>query len=121
MKKLNSKKFLEVIMKKINTIYKCYYEEATVKAKFPYCVVPTLAIRPLNAGYSCIFDIEIFNNEISDISTEKICDDLVNILDHFSYSDNDISIWISLENCVINKSNEQDLSARRVSFEARFF
>ena len=64
MKKL-TKEFIKQLLAEINKIRTCYYEEAPKNTIYPYLVVPTLQINPLESGYICLFDIEIYNNELS--------------------------------------------------------
>ena len=67
-----TEKFIENLLPKGNTIYTCYYEEAPKKKKFPYCVIPTLVLSPLDSGYMCMVDIELYNDEFTNTSIEKI-------------------------------------------------
>jgi len=120
MKKL-TKTFLEQLMKKINTIMTVYYEEAPKSASFPFGVVPTLSITPLDYGYQCLFDIEIYINELSLIDVETLCDNLRSNLDGYHFKNKDIGFHIGFENQYLTKENEQDLSMRRISFIARIF
>lgn len=120
MRKL-TEKFLEKLMTKINTIMHAYYEEAPKTASFPYGVVPTLSITPLDYGYQCLFDIEIYINELSNSDVEKLCDDLRVGLDGYHYNDNDVSFHIGFESQYLTKQNEQDLVMRKVTFIARIF
>ena len=116
-----TEKFIEKLLEKINTIYTCYYEEAPKKAKFPYCVVPTLVISPLDSGYMCMVDIELYNDEFTDVSIEKMCDDFREELDGYSYKDNDIGYYLGFESQYLSKSNEQDLTYRKITFVSRIF
>lgn len=113
--------FLEKFMDKINEYITCYYEEAPNSAAFPFGVIPSLNINPLNSGYLCTFDIELYNNEISNITIESICDLLRSNLDGYSYQDNDIAFHTCFENQYLVKQNEQDLIYRRITFSARIF
>lgn len=123
MKKLNNmtKLFIKQLLTKINEYYQCYYEEAPTSTSFPYLVVPTLNIVPLNSGYSCIFDIEIYNNEISEVDIEDIFDTLLNNLNNYSYNDENIGFHVGFEDGMLQKSAEQDLTVRKISFSARIF
>lgn len=114
-------KFIEVFIKEINKYYTCYYEEAPSNASFPYLVMPTLNLTPLSSGYLGLVDIEVYNNELSNISVENIIDDLRDKISGFCYHDNNIGFHVGFENQVINKSNEQDIIIRRISFSARIF
>jgi len=116
-----TKTFLEKLMAKLNTIMTVYYEEAPKSASFPYGVVPTLSITPLDYGYQCLFDVELYINELSDTDVEKLCDDLRAGLDGYHYRDNTIGFHVGFENQYLTKQNEQDLVMRRVSFIARIF
>jgi len=115
-------KFIELLLQKINEHYTAYYEEAPNNAKFPYCVVPTLQVRELNkGGYSGVFDIEVYNNELSDISVETISDTLRTELNGFFYIGDLLGYHIGFSDQLIMKSTEADLIIRRVTFEARIF
>lgn len=116
-----SKEFIKQLMTEINKIRTCYYEEADKKAVFPYLVVPTIQINPLEAGYICLFDIEIYNNELSNVITEDICDELKNGLDRLSVKTNMLGFHLGFDSQYLMNSNEQDLIARRISFSARIF
>lgn len=114
-------KFVEVFIKEINKYYTCYYEEAPNDARFPFLIMPTLNLTPLSMGYLAIVDIEIYNNELSNISVENILDELRDNLDGWSYHDKDIGFHIGFDNQVINKSTEQDIIIRKITFSARIF
>lgn len=120
MKKLN-KKFLIALLDKCNEIMPIYYEEALKKAQFPFGVIPTLTINPLNYGYQCLFDIELFVNELSDSCVEDLCDKLISGLDGYSYMDQDIGFYLMFDNQYLTKQTEQDFTMRKVSFVARIF
>ena len=113
--------FLTALQTEINKYYTCYYEESPSDAAFPFLVIPTLNLTPLYDGYQGIFDIEIYINELSDQTVESIMDNLREKLEGYSYHDNNIGFHIGFENQIIVKSNEQDLSVRRMSFVARIF
>lgn len=115
------KEFIKQLLIKINTLYNCYYEEAPKNAKFPYLVIPTLHLVPLNSGYSGIIDIEINNNEISKIYTEDIIDNLNKKFNEFSFLNEKIGFHLGTDSINILKSSDQDLINRRISFEARVF
>lgn len=115
------KEFIKQIMNKINEYYTAYYEEADNDTSFPYLVVPTLNITPLNSGYSCFLDLEIYNNEISTVTIEDIVDTIKNALNGYSFNNEKIAFHLNLENIQLSNSNEQDLKYKRISFEARIF
>lgn len=115
------KEFIKQLMNKINEYYTAYYEEAPKNTSFPYLVVPTLNITPLNAGYRCLVDIEIYNNELSEIMIEEIVEELKNGLDNYSFNNNKIAFHLGLDDIYLNTSNEQDLNFKRITFEARIF
>lgn len=113
--------FVTQILNVLNESYEAYYEEAPITAKFPYLVVPTLNLTPLDAGYTCIFDVEIYNNELSKISTEDIMDYLIQTFKDYCFCNDKIGFHTGFENGNIVKIQEQDLIERRVSFCARLF
>lgn len=114
-------RFIEVLIEEINKYYTCYYEEAPNNTKFPYLIMPTLNVTPLDSGYLAVFDLEIYINEISDVSVETIIDTIRDKLDGFSFCEKGLGFHIGLDNHLIVKSNEQDLSMRRITFSARLF
>lgn len=117
-----SKEFIKQLMIKINSIHDCYYEESPKDVKFPYCVVPTIVISPLDPGYICMFDIELYTNEISGaISLEEMCDELRIGLDRSLVRGSGFNSHLGFEDQNLTKSNEQDLISRRISFSARIF
>lgn len=113
--------FITKLQEEINKYYTCYYEESPSNAVFPFLVIPTMNLTPLYDGYQGIFDIEIYINELSNQTVESIMDDLRDKLEGYSYRDNNLGFHIGFENQIIVKSNEQDLSIRRMSFSARIF
>ena len=115
------KEFILQLLTEINKNYECYYEEAPINAKFPYLVIPTLHLIPLNAGYSGTVDIEINNNELSKIQTEDIIDNLNNKLNEYSFINDKIGFHLGISDINILKASDQDLINRRISFEARIF
>lgn len=115
------KEFIIQLLNLINTQYTAYYEEAPKGARFPYVVVPSLSTSPLNAGYHCLFDIEIYINELSNITVETIMDTIRDLLNDYNFSNNKVSFHIGYENENIIKSTEQDLSIRKMTFSARIF
>lgn len=115
------KEFIKQLLDEINKYYTCYYEEAPNNSTFPYLVIPTLHVIPLNAGYSCVVDIEINNNELGKVLTEDIIDDLNNKLNEFNFVNNKIGFHLGISDINILKASDQDLISRRISFEARIF
>lgn len=115
------KEFIKQIMDKINEYYTAYYEEAEKTTSFPYLVVPTLNITPLNAGYRCLVDIEIYINELSELTVEDIVETLKKGLDGFSFNNDRIAFHLGLDNIYLSSSNEQDLKYKKITFEARIF
>lgn len=116
-----TKEFIKALLNKINEYYKCFYEEADNSTTFPYLVVPTLTLTPLNSGFLSVFDIEIYNNEISTVSVEDIFDDLLNNLDNYQFCNDKIAFHLGFEDGNLQKSTEQDLTIRKISFSARIF
>lgn len=114
-------RFIELLIKEVNKYYNCYYEEAPSNTTFPYLVMPTLSLTPLDTGYSGVFDLEIYINELSEESIEQIMDTLRDNFDGFSFFENGLAFHIGFDNQLIVKSNEQDLSIRRITFTARLF
>lgn len=114
-------KFVEIIMKEINKHCNCYYEEAPNDTTFPYVVMTTLTLNPLDSGYNGIFDLEIYINELSTESVENLIDTLRDNLDGFFYRDKNLAFHVGFDSQLIVKSNEQDLSMRRITFQARLF
>ena len=123
MNKKITRLFLESLMKKINEelSYKVYYEEAPNNALFPYGVIPTLSINSLDYGYNCILDIEIYVNELSEKNVEDLCDELRILLDGYSFYKDGFGFHINYDTQILSKSNEQDLTYRRITFIARIF
>lgn len=113
--------FLTALLEKCNEIMPVYYEEALKKANFPFGVIPNLSITPLNYGYQCLFDIELYVSEFSNYSVEELCDKLREGLDGYSYSSNDIGFYLMFESQYLSKQSEQDFTMRKVSFVARIF
>lgn len=118
-----TRKFIEKIIEKAekDLSFKIYYEEAPNDAKFPYGVIPTLTISPLDYGFNCVFDIEIYVNESANINVEDLCDELRINYDNYSICEDDIGFHIGYDNHILTKQSEQDLVYRRVSFIARIF
>lgn len=115
-------KFIELVLNKINEYYTCYNEEVPSSASFPYLVVPTFQFIPNEeSGFISTFDIEIYTNELSNISYEEIIDTLRDNLDGFFYHDDKISFHLGYDKDINLNSNEQDLIIRSISFTARIF
>lgn len=114
-------KFIKAFLGELNKHYNAYYEKADSLAKFPYIVVPTISLRPLNSGYSTLIDIEIYNNEQSETTIESIVDNLKNKLDDFVYNDSSIAFHLGFESAYLGTSNEQDLSIKKITYEVRIF
>lgn len=114
-------KFIRQITNYLNNEYTTYYEEAPNNAQFPYCVIPTINISSLNFGTLILFDIEIYNNELSQTSVESIIDNIKKKLDGYAYNDQYIAFHVGFENANIVKVQEQDLIERRISFSVRIF
>lgn len=114
-------KFLDNLMEYANTIMTVYYEEVPKNASYPYGVIPTLSVSSLNYGFQCLFDIELYVNEFSDVTVESLCDKLREGLDRYSYNSDDVSFHIDFENIYLSKQTEQDFTMRRVTFIARIF
>ncbi len=113
--------FLDKIMEKLNTIMTVYYEKAPDEASYPYGVVPDLSITTLNYGLQCLFDVELYINELSASNVESLCDSLRTGLDEYCYRDNNVGFHVSFESQYLGKMTEQDSSMRRVTFIARIF
>ena len=113
--------FIKAFLEKLNQHYNSYYEKADSQSGFPYLVVPTISLRPLNTGYSTLIDIEIYNNEQSNITIESIADNLKKELDDFVYNDSSIAFHLGFENAYLGTSNEQDLSIKKLTYEVRIF
>ncbi len=114
--------FIEKLINKINEYYICYYEEAPNTTSFPYLIIPTLQLNPLDDNsFSSVFDIEIYTNELSNVSVEQIIDVLRDNLNNYFYKDENIGFHLGFDNQLLIKSNEQDLSIRRITFTARIF
>ena len=113
--------FIELIMAKLNTISKIYYEEAPTNTNYPYGVVPTISFRPLDYGFECNLDIEFYVNELSDQDIDNICDSLRTGIDGYHYRDSLIGFHIYYDDQVLSKQKEQDFTYRRITFIARIF
>ncbi len=113
--------FLDKLMLKINTIMNVYYEKAPSNTSYPYGVIPDLSISSLDYGYQCLFDIELYVNELSESNVESLCDSLRVGLDEYNYKDENIGFHINFESQYLGKMTEQDSSMRRVTFIARIF
>ena len=113
--------FLTALMTKINTIMTVYYETAPNNTSYPYGVIPDLSITPLNYGFQCLFDVELYINELSDENVEALCDSLRVGLDGYNYKDENVGFHIGYDSQYLGKKTEQDSSMRRVTFIARIF
>lgn len=113
--------FLDKLMVYINTIMNTYYEKAPDNAEYPFAVVPDLTFSPLDYGYQCLFDIDIYINELSNGSVEKCCDNLRKSLDGYNYRDDKVGFHVGFNDQNLGKMTEQDSSMRRISFIARIF
>lgn len=113
--------FLEKIMSKLNTIMTVYYERVPDNATYPYGVVPDLSITPLNYGYQCLFDVEVYINELSDQNVEQLLDSLRTGLDEYNYKDSVMGFHVNYESQYMGRMTEQDSSMRRITFIARIF
>ena len=113
--------FLNKLMEKANQIMTVYYEKAPSTASYPYGVIPDLSISTLDYGYQCLFDIELYINELSDSNVENLCDLLRHGLDGYNYKDENIGFHINFDSQYLGKMTEQDSSMRRVTFIARIF
>lgn len=112
--------FISKLLDIINLKFKTYYEEAPKDVSFPYGVVPTITSTPLNYGEQALFDIEIYNNELSAVSIEAICDKLKS-LDNYSYRDGKIGFHLGFDSQIMQRQTEQDMTYRKISFIARIF
>ena len=113
--------FLNKLMPHLNTIMSVYYEETPKNASYPYGVIPDLSISTLDYGLQCIFDIELYINELSELNVEKLCDDLRIGLDGYTYHDDEIGFHINFDTQYLGKITEQDSTMRRVTFIAKIF
>lgn len=113
--------FLNKLMEKANTIMQVYYEKVPSDASYPYGVIPDLSFSSLDYGYQCLFDIELYINELSNSNVESLCDSLRNGLDGYNYKDENVGFYVNFENQYLGKMTEQDSSMRRVTFIARIF
>lgn len=115
-------RLIELISNKINDYYTCYTEEAPSTATFPYLVIPIFKSFPIEeSGFSCTFDIEVYINELSNISFESIVDTLRDNLDGYFYRDDTIGFHLGYETDSNYNSTEQDLVIRTITFTARIF
>ena len=113
--------FLNIVMTKINTVMTVYYEKVPDNATYPYGVVPDCTIISLDYGYQCLFDIELYINELSTSNIEELCDKLRENLDGYNYKDSKFGFHVNFESQYLGKMIEQDSSMRRVTFIARIF
>ena len=113
--------YLNKLMDRLNDIMEVYYEKAPDNANYPYGVLPDLTFSPLDDGYQCLFDIDLYINELSTSNVEKLCDDLRKGLDGYHYCDSLIAFHVGFNDQYLGKMTEQDSSMRRISFIARIF
>lgn len=113
--------FIERIMVKLNTIMTTYYEEAPTNAAFPYAVVTTISAIPLNYGFSCLFDVELYVNELTNTDLEAKCDELRVALDDYSERNSICGFHVGFDNQIMSRQTEQDITMRRITFTARIF
>ena len=113
--------FLDNLMAKLNTVMTVYYEKAPDDALYPYGVVPDLTLTPLNYGYQCLFDVELYINELSESNVETLCDQLRDSLDGYAYRNSVVGFYVSFESQYLGRMTEQDSTMRRVTFIARIF
>lgn len=114
-------KFLDELMFYVNNIMTVYYEQAPNDTDYPYGVIPDLSITTLDYGFQCLFDIELYINELSDSNIEELTDNLRIALDGYNYQDSEIGFHINFESQYLGKMTEQDSTMRRVTFIARIF
>ena len=113
--------FLNQIMVKLNTIMTVYYERVPNDAQYPYGVVPDFTITSLDYGYQCLFDVELYNNELSSSNVEQLCDSLRVGLDGYNFKNKKVGFHVKFENQYLGKMIEQDSFMRRITFIARIF
>ena len=119
--KIKIDKFLDKLMPYINNTMNVYYEETPKNAVYPYGVIPDLSISTLDYGLQCLFDIELYINELSESNVEELCDNLRIALDGYSYNDDEIGFHVYFDSQYLGKMTEQDSTMRRVTFIARIF
>lgn len=115
------KEFKEKLMEHINKTMNVYYEEAPSDATFPYGVIPTLSISDLTYGFQCLFDIEVYASELSDIDADSLIDSLRDALSGYCFRNTNVGFYVSFDNEYLNRFNDQDFVERRISFIARIF
>ena len=113
--------FLKLIMAKANTVMTVYYEEAPTNATFPYGVMTTFTVTPLDYGYNCIFDIELNTSELSDTDLDAQCDNLRVALDGYRARNSVCGFHVGYDSQLLSRQTEQDLTMRRITFSARIF
>lgn len=123
MKLFKQSKFIEELIKYINTFTTCYYEKASTNGSFPYCVLIPPSTSDLASGDLTMLDIEIYANELTGAEEiEKLHDLLRNNLNNYLLnSENNFTSHIRFENSFNLRENEHDLLARRLTFQARIF
>ena len=119
----NQLKFIEELIKYINTFTTCYYEQAPTSGTFPYSVLIPPNTTSLDSGNLTMLDIEIYASEqVGTEQVEALCDLIKNKLDNYLLnSANNFSCHINFEGYYNMRENEQDLMARRLTFSARVF
>lgn len=113
--------FIQRLMAKLNTVITSYYEEAPKNAVFPYAVVPTISVSDLGYGLQCLFDVEVYKNELSNVDLEKKCDSIRTTLDNYSEKNSVCGFHIGFDGQFFSRQNEQDLTMRRLTFIGRIF
>lgn len=115
------KEFIQALVNKVNTIKTAYYEEAPTSAIFPYLVIPTINIVPINFGYSTLIDIEVHSDTNNIIDIEALLDTIKTELDGYTYNSKEVSFYLGFENVYSGKASDQDLLYKKITFEARIF
>lgn len=119
---INTDKYIEKLIAKINTIKTCYYEEAPKGISYPYLVLTSFNASDLKYGDLVNFDIEIWFTEYTTSNIDIIADQLRNGLDMQTVNlSGYFNSHINFENQSMVKDQEQDLIMRRLSFTARIF
>lgn len=119
---MSTNDFLIALMDKIKTLGNVYYEEAPKNAIFPFGVIPTISLRPLDYGYECNFDVEMYVSELEgETDVEVLCDTIRKELDGYSYSNSLGGFHIGFINQILSKQKEPDFTYRRITFKARIF
>jgi hypothetical protein len=116
-------KYLEELNIYINTFATCYYEKASKKASFPYCVLIPPSTSNLMSGDLMMFDIETYANELTGTEEVENLQDLLrnNLNEKILKLANNFTSHINFENSYNLRENEHDLLARKITFSARIF